>query len=132
MIGFPYYFQISDWNTFFKSHIMNLSVTMDIYFQTAGQCIDYRCPYTMKSTGYLISAATEFTTRMQYGHDDFNRGTPCFFMHTDVNTASIIYHGNTVILLDNYLDFITISCLSIVNTIVDYFPYKLMESFYTC
>ncbi|MNJ75074.1 hypothetical protein D3C77_721100 [compost metagenome] len=65
---------------------------------------------------------------MQYGHNDFQSRFFQLRILTDRDTTPIIDNGNTVVLMDDDFDFVTISCQSLVNTVIDDFPYEVMKT----
>ena len=76
--------------TAFITLIIFITIYINIDFKPFGQGINNRCTDTMKSAGYLISAAAEFTACMKYSVNDSCRRNSLLRVNTGRYSTSVI------------------------------------------
>ena len=114
--------------TAFVTLLIYFTLVVDLNFQPVGKCIYNRCSNAVKSTGYLVSSTTEFSSCMQYGKYNFYRRKSCFVVDTNRNSTSIIDNGHRIVFIDCYINRITEARQSFVYGIIDNLVYKMMQA----
>ena len=74
----------------FVSLIINFALFVNAYFQPFRKRINYRCTYTMKSTGYFISSTAKFTAGMKNGKYYLYRRDTGLLIDSNRNSTTII------------------------------------------
>ena len=108
--------------------LVYFTLVVDLNFQPVGKRIYNRRSDTVKSTGYLVSSTTEFTSCMQHGKYNFYRRKSCFVVDTNRNSTSIIDNGHRIVFIDCYINRITEARQSFVYGIIDNLVYKMMQA----
>ena len=67
---------------------------------------------------------------MQYGHYYFQSRFFLFRVHVRRNTTAIVLNGDGVIGIDENIDVFTMSRQRLINRVVNYLLYQVMQSFY--
>ena len=91
----------------FASHILlaiEISVSAYFNFHLLGQSVYNGSTYTVKSSGNLISAASELTTCVKLGMDDFNAGHTVFLIDINRHTSSVIRYGDGAVVIYAYVN----------------------------
>ena len=99
-----------------------------IDFQKRGQCVDDRYTDTVQSTGHLVRVVIELAAGMQFGHNDFERRNLLGFVNSDRNSAAVVDDGDTVVMVDNNLNQVTVTRHGFIDTIVDHFVNEMMKT----
>ena len=58
----------------------------------------------MEAAGDLVGAFVELTASVEHRHDDFEGALVLLLVHIDGDTASVVLHGDAVVLVDGDLD----------------------------
>ena len=66
---------------------------INVHFQPFGKGVDDRKPDAVQTAGNFISAAAEFTARMEHGENNFKCRFADLCIDAGGNTASVIAHG---------------------------------------
>ena len=91
-----------------------------------------RCANAVQTARYLVSAAAELTACVQYRINNGRRRNTLLWVNARRDTASVIGNSDYVALeyLDIYLR--TVACKSLVDSIVNYLVYKVVQTARTC
>ena len=111
---------------------IHLSILMDDNFKPLRQCIYYGCTYTMKSSGYLVSSASELTAGMKDRKYYLYRRKSRFVVDTHRNSSSIVHNKNRIVLFNADINLGTISGQSLIDRIVYDLIDKMMKSADRC
>ena len=114
--------------TAFITLIIFITIYINIDFKPFGQGINNRCTDTMKSAGYLISAAAEFTAGMKNGKYNFYRRFMGFCLYTDRYTTSVVDNCNGIVFINGHLNMITVTGKGLIDGIVNNLIYQMMKS----
>ena len=82
----------------------------------------------MQTAGHFVSSAAKFTTCMQHGKYDFQRGFSCFMVHSDRNTTSVIFDRNGIVLIDGHIDIFTNTRQCLIYRIVYDLVHQMVQS----
>ena len=104
------------------------SITMDRNLKPLRKCIYYRCTYTVKSAGYLISSTAELATCVKNSKYNLNCRNTCLMIDTYRNSTTIICNCNGVIRIDIYMDLRTKTSQCFIDCIVHDLIYEMMKS----
>ncbi|MNE43065.1 hypothetical protein D3C80_1372220 [compost metagenome] len=105
-----------------------MAFTLDLDDDKLGQGVYYGYTDSVQAPGYLIALTAKFSTGMQYGHNDFQGRFFQLRIFTDGDASPIIDNGNTVVLMNDNFNFVAISSQSLVNTVINDFPYEVMKT----
>ena len=129
--GFAYYLQLGYSLSSFIALLIYFAVSLYFHFHMGWKGVHYRGAYAMKTSGYLISSAAEFTSCMKDRVDDFH----CRYSHLRMvvhrHSSPVILHHDWIILLNCNIYSFTVSCQSFVNTVIHDFVNKMMKSLRT-
>ena len=112
----------------YELFLAEISISGNLNFQPVRKRIYNRRSNTVKSTGYLVSSTTKFTSCMQHGKYNFYRRKSCFVVDTNRNSTSIIDNGHRIVFIDCYINRITEARQSFVYGIIDNLVYKMMQA----
>ena len=73
----------------------------------------------VEARGHLVSAATEFATRVQYGHNDFQRRLLHLRLQIDRDTAAVVGNCYRAIGVDRDCDTVVVAGQRLVDGVVD-------------
>lgn len=93
-----------------------------------GKCIYNRRTNAVQTARNLISAAAEFTACVQYRIYDCSGTYLLLGVNTRRNTTSVIRNLYNVTGEYLYVNFCTIACECLVNSIIDYLVYKVVQT----
>ena len=93
-----------------------------------GEGVYYRCTYTVKTAGYLVSAAAELTARMELCMNNFNRRLMLCRMHIHRHSTTVIAYRDGIIFINGQLDVFTESGQCLVHTVIHDFVYEMMQT----
>ena len=82
----------------------------------------------MKSSRHLISAAAEFSSRMEHGENHGDGGHIVFFVDSGGNSAAVVGDPDDVAGENVHLDVCAVSGKSLIYGVVDDFVNKVMKS----
>ena len=91
---------------------------------------DHRHPHPVQTAGNLIGTFIKLTTRVQYGHYDFQRAAFFLGMHAGGNTTAIVLHTDGIIFMNADRDMFTVSGQGFINRVVHHFINQVMQAFY--
>ena len=114
--------------TSLKSLGISLSLIAVVKLDPLGKRVYNGCADAVKTSGYLISTATEFSARVKYGINHLRRRYTLFWVDSRRNTASVILYGNTVSLVYSNGYLIAKARKSLVNRVIHYLVNKVMKS----
>ena len=77
--------------------VMDVTVLVHFHFQPLGKGVDDRRADAVKTAGYFVSAAAEFTAGVKNGQNDGNRRNAQFFINADRNAAAVVTDFNNVV-----------------------------------
>ena len=118
MIGGSHHLHLLRNTTAGKTHLIDVSVLVDLYDQPLGQGVDHRCAHAVESAGNFIASAAEFSAGMQHREHDFKRRTAGLCLNVHGNTAAIIYHGNGSVGINLHQNFRAIPCQRFVDGVI--------------
>ena len=118
--------------TAFITLIIFITIYINIDFKPFGQGINNRCTDTMKSAGYLISAAAEFTAGMQHGIRDRRSGNSLLRMDANRNAASVVPDFYHIARQKLHINDGTVTSQRLVDGVVHNFINKMVKSSRTC
>ncbi len=101
-------------------------------FKPFGKSIYNRRSNTMKTSGYLISSTTKFSTCMKHSKYNFNCRLMYFRMNINGYSTTIIYYSYRIVLMNSNIYVFTVSSNSFINRIIYNFINKMMKSSWTC
>ena len=81
----------------------------------------------MKTTGYFIRTFIEFTSGMEYRHDDFQCGFLFLFVVVHRNTTAVVLHCDGVVFVDCYFDVVAITGQRFVDRVVNNFINQVVQ-----
>ena len=90
--------------------------------------IYYRNANPVQAAGNRVTARPEFAARMQDGHYYFDRGAFFGGMHIYRDSAAVIADPQTPICLDGNFDMVAIAGQSLVDGVVDYLVYQVVQT----
>ena len=90
--------------------------------------VDNRKADAVQTSGDLIAAAAEFAAGMEHGKRNLERGFARLRVDVNGDTASVIYNGNGVIVMDGHIDMRAIACHRFVDSIIHYFVNEVMQA----
>ena len=108
--------------------LINFAILADCNFQPVGQCVYNRRTYSVKTAGYLISSAAEFSAGMQYRKYNFYSRKTSLRVDANRNTASIICYRHGIISVDDYFYIVTEARKSLIDCIIYNFINKMMKT----
>ena len=85
-----------------KLNFMNLSGAAYLYLHVLGKGVNNRDTDAVKTAGYLVAVAAEFTACVKHSKNDLDSGFSAF-VHVYRDTAPVIYDRDAVVLMDCYL-----------------------------
>ncbi len=86
----------------------------------------------MESSGYLISATTEFASGVQITHNHFKSGFLFGRVHAHGNTPAIITDAYGTVRVNGYPDAFTEARHRFIDGIIDNFPNQMMQATRGC
>ena len=89
-------------NTVSVSLLVDLVVATDGQGKGGGQCVHYRNPDAVQTTGHFVGVIVEFTTGVQHGHDNFCGGNAFLFMQIDRNSTAVILDRHRLVRVNNH------------------------------
>ena len=94
-----------------KLHLMYLTLTIHTQAQPIRQRIDHRNTDTVQTTRNLITVLVEFTTGVQFSHNDFGCTTTkfIFFMNVGWNATTVVRDRNRIIRVNRDDNIITVT-----------------------
>ena len=128
LAGFSGDFQFAGLYPFFIGLMMYVPVGKYVDFQKRGQGIDDRYADTVQSTGHLVRVVIELAAGMQFGHNDFERRNLLGFVDSDRNPAAVVDDGDTVVMVDNDLNKVTVPRHGLIDAVVDHFVNEMMKT----
>ena len=131
-IAFPDHFQFIDNFSSFITLFINFSFITDFHFQPIGKSIYNRSPYSVKSSGYFISSASEFSAGMKYSKDNFYSRNACLMINSNRNPPPIVSYCNGIIFIDFHINTVTESCQCFIYGIINNLIDKMMQSSCRC
>ena len=108
----------------------NLTVAEHLCSHVLGQCVHTRYTYTVKTTGYFIRTFIEFTSGMEYRHDDFQCGFLFLFVVVHRNTTAVVLHCDGVVFVDCYFDVVAITGQRFVDRVVNNFINQVVQTLF--
>lgn len=113
-------------------HAVFFSVTPDGQFQGRGQGIDTGNADTVQSAGNLVRILVEFSSGMQFSHNDFGSASFRRILVVEFdsgrNAAAVVNDGDRIVRMQRDVNFRAVSCKSFINRIVQYFENKMVKS----
>ncbi|MPN59151.1 hypothetical protein SDC9_206871 [bioreactor metagenome] len=82
----------------------------------------------METTGNFVGIFVEFSSGTDFGHDHFQCGFLLFFVKIYRNSSAVVTHGNSVSLMDSYIDGVAMSSERLVNRIIHYFINQMVKT----
>ena len=111
-----------------EGHFVSLAVLVNFRFQPFGKRVHTGNAHAVQTAGKFISAAAEFTARMQFGKHHFHSGFSFLFYYTRGNTASVIGDGYASVFLQFNQNGIAISRHSFVHGVIHNLVNQMMQS----
>ena len=108
------YFEFIAYFSSFVALLIYLSFVIDLNLQPFGKGIYNRCTYTVKTAGYLISSASEFTAGMKHCKYDLHCRKSCLMIDSHRDSPSVVTDSNGIIFVYINLDFIAVSCKCLI------------------
>ena len=124
-----------DWSSRLTKSIfltVDMTLTVDLCTKIIREGVDTGNTDTMKTTRNLIGILVELTARMQHGHYNLKSRTMLFRVHIDRDTTSVIYNLYGIVLKNEDLDIICITCKCLVDTVINDLTYKVVKTLNTC
>jgi hypothetical protein len=84
----------------------------------------------MQTSGDFIRAFIEFSTRMEYGHYDFQCRFLFFLVVIGRDSAAVIRHRNGIVFMDNAVDNVAKSSQGLINRVIYYLINQVVQSSY--
>ena len=115
-------------SSIFIGILINFPITAHFYRQFFGKSIHYRGSHTVKTTRYFVHITVEFSTSVKngvhhpHGRDFLGR------MKIHRHTAAVIFYHDTTVFFQCQVQFCTKAGQMLVNSIVQDFPYHMVES----
>ena len=132
MFRSPYLRQRSNGLPFFVFLFIYFTVSFYFNLHVSGKCIYDRCTYPVKSSGYFISSAAEFTSGMQNGMNYLYCRYAQLRMFVYRHTSSVIFYSDGIIFVYRYMDRAAKSSKSFVDTVVYHFIHQMVKTPGTC
>ncbi len=107
---------------------VQLSFAADRYLQPLGKRVDDGRAHAVKSSGYLVSAAAEFTSCMQDGEYHFHRRLSRLMVDSRGDAPSVILHCNGIIFMYGHLNMTAVSGQRFINGIIHDLIDQMMQS----
>lgn len=122
------FFKLGDDRAPFISLSDNVGAVFDLHLKPGGKRVDNRRAHAVKSSRHLISAAAEFSSRMEHGENHGDGGHIVFFVDSGGNSAAVVGDPDDVAGENVHLDVCAVSGKSLVYGVVDDFVNKVMKS----
>ena len=120
--------EFSRYTASFESFRVSLTLVAIIKLYPKRKRVYDGCTNSVKTAGDLISAAAEFTARVENGINHLGSRNTLLRVNTCGDTSTVILYGNAVIVVYSNGYFIAVSCKSLVYGVIHDFVYKVMES----
>ena len=108
--------------------LVYFAVSLYLYFHVSGKGIYNGCTYTVKSSGYLVSSATEFSAGMENRMDHLYCRYTQLRMFIYRHTSSVVFYSNGIVLVYSYIDSAAESGKSFVDTVVYHFVHQMVKT----
>ena len=129
-VGVPLALEGTCNRTALESLAVLLAVTAVLNLKPLGESVNNRRTNAVKTAGDLISLAAELTARVKNGVYYLKGGKTELLIHTRGNTTSVVLNGNTVILVNSYVNAAAIACKCLVDRVIHYLVNEVMKTAY--
>ena len=82
----------------------------------------------MKTTRHLVATLIELATSVQNGEYHLKSRLTLLFVPVCRDTATVILDRDRVVLVDCYIDVVTVACESLVDRVVYYLVHKMVKT----
>ena len=111
-----------------KLHLIDAAVLVNFNLQPLGKSVNNRRTDTVQTAGDLVASAAELTACVQNGINNLKCGLAGLFLNINGNTAAVIAYADNIAFLDSYFNFGAVACQRLVDSVVNYFVYKVMQT----
>ena len=108
--------------------LIDMSFLRNLHLKPVRQSIDNRSAYPVKTSGYLISPASELAAGMKYGKYDLHRRESCLVIDPHRNPPAVIHNRYRIILIDRYKYGIAKTSQGFIYRVIHNLVHKMMKS----
>ena len=127
-ITFPDHCQLLHHFSTFVPLLINFSLAADLNLQPVGQGVYNRSSHSVETSGYFISAASEFSTGVENGKYHFHRRKSGLVVDPHRDSSAVVNNGHRIILIDGHQDGITESCQSLVHRVIHNLIHQMVKT----
>ena len=99
-----------------------------LQLQPLGQRVDDRCADAVQTARDLVSAAAEFSARVQDGVNNLRRGDALLGVYSGGDSAPVILHRDAVVGVDGHGDPVAVSRQRLVYGVIHNLVHQVMQS----
>lgn len=107
---------------------ISLAVAVNFGAEIGGEGVDARDADAVQATGNLVGAFVELAAGVKDGEDYLEGALVLLLVHVNGDTAAVVDHGDGVVLIDSYVDVLSVSCKGLVDRVVDDLVYEVVET----
>ena len=107
---------------------VDISVSLYLYFHFGGKGVYYGSAYAVKTSGYLVSSAAEFSSGMKNGMNNLHRRDSQLGMLVYGHTSSVVLDGYGIILIYSYRYVPAITGKGFVHTVIHYLVNEMVKT----
>ena len=105
-----------------------LAFSRDLHPEPCRKRIDNRDADPVETAGYLVSAFAEFSSGVEFGHDELQRGDAVLGMKINRYAPAVVLDGDAAVRKKLHLYVGAVTAHGLVNGVVHNFPDEVVET----